>query len=54
VDDAAGRIELEDLLARGGAFAELITAQTIGTDFIKAEIPSPLPPPTALPPTYSS
>ena len=42
------------LLARGGAFAELITAQTIGADFIKAETPSPLPPPTALPPTYSS
>ncbi len=42
------------LLARGGAFAELITAQTIGADFIKAETPSLLPPPTALPPTYPS
>ena len=42
------------LLARGGAFAELITAQTIGADFIKAETPSLLPPPSALPPTYSS
>ena len=42
------------LLARGGAFAELITAQTIGTDFIKAETPSLFPPPSALPPTYPS
>ncbi|MEI6052371.1 MAG: ABC transporter ATP-binding protein [Opitutaceae bacterium] len=41
------------LLARGGAFAELISAQTIGADFIKAETPSLLPPPSALPPTYS-
>jgi len=42
------------LLARGGAFAELITAQTIGADFIKAETASLFPPSSALPPTYSS